>query len=204
MMGGMGRTYDGSYGPVRDRPRRAGHPVRHQPAVGRRRRAAGDEIGATVISTTWHADRAEELRAVGADHPVVDDGHLAEKILALVPQGVDAALELVGCSVLADTLRTVRRQGTVCFTGALAGQWSLQDFTPFMIPVGVRLTSYADEAADLPSDVFARQLQAIAEGRLKVPVAKVYRGLEQARDAQAETVRKCPPGRNRPSPRPWG
>ncbi|CAM5671473.1 Alcohol dehydrogenase [Streptomyces tendae] len=143
------------------------------------------EIGATVISTTRNADRAEELRAVGVDHPVVDDGHLAEKIRGLVPQGVDAALELVGCSVLADTLRAVRRHGTICFTGALAGQWSIPDFTPFMIPVGVRLTSYAGEAADLPSDVFARQLQAIAEGRLKVPVAKVYRGLEQVRDAQA-------------------
>ncbi|WP_424922617.1 alcohol dehydrogenase catalytic domain-containing protein [Streptomyces sp. wa53] len=143
------------------------------------------EIGATVISTTRNAGRAEELRAVGVDHPVVDDGHLAEKIRALVPQGVDAALELVGCSVLADTLRTVRRHGTVCFTGALAGQWSIPDFTPFMIPVGVRLTSYAGEAADLPADVFARQLQAIAGGRLKVPVAKVYRGLEQVRDAQA-------------------
>ncbi|MGW7279936.1 alcohol dehydrogenase catalytic domain-containing protein [Streptomyces sp. NPDC054844] len=143
------------------------------------------EIGATVISTTRHADRAEELRVVGVDHPVVDDGHLAEKIRALVPQGVDAALELVGCSVLADTLRTVRRHGTVCFTGALAGQWSIPDFTPFMIPSGVRLTSYAGEAADLPADAFARQLQAIAEGRLKVPVAKVYRSLEQIRDAQA-------------------
>ena len=139
----------------------------------------------TDLSTTRHADRAEELRAVGVDHPVVDDGHLAEKIRALVPQGVDAALELVSCSVLADTLRTVRRHGTVCFTGALAGQWSIGDFSPSMIPLGVRLTSYAGEAADLPADAFARQLQAIAEGRLKAPVAQVYRGLEQVRDAQA-------------------
>ncbi|MFC8869361.1 zinc-binding dehydrogenase [Streptomyces sp. NPDC057148] len=153
-------------------------------------------IGATVISTTRHADRAEELRAVGVDHPVVDDGHLAEKIRALVPQGVDAALELVGCSVLADTLRTVRRHGTVCFTGALAGQWSIPHFTPFMIPVGVRLTSYAGEAADLPADVFARQLQAIAEGRLKVPVAQVYRGLEQVRDAQADVESGTTPGKH--------
>ncbi|GAA5216047.1 hypothetical protein GCM10023323_67530 [Streptomyces thinghirensis] len=53
-----------------------------------------------------------------------------------------------------------------------------------MIPVGVRQTSYAGEAADLPADVFAHQLQAVAEGRLKVPVAKVYHGLEQVRDAQ--------------------
>ncbi|MFE1109217.1 hypothetical protein ACFW5U_25490 [Streptomyces rochei] len=50
---------------------------------------------------------------MGVDHPVVDDGHLVEKIRALVPQGFDAALKLVGCSVLTDTLRTVCRHGTV-------------------------------------------------------------------------------------------
>jgi hypothetical protein len=114
----------------------------------------------------------------------------------LMPDGVDAALELVGCSVLADTLRTVRRHGTVCFTGALAGQWTIPDFSPFMIPGGVRLTSYAGEAADLPADVLANQLQAIAEGRLNVPVAKVYHGLEQVRDAQADLESGTTPGKH--------
>ncbi|MFH9418624.1 zinc-binding dehydrogenase [Streptomyces rochei] len=123
---------------------------------------------------------------MGVDHPVVDDGHLTEKIRALVPQGVDAALELVGCSVLVDTLRTVRRHGTVYFTGALAPQWSVPDFSSYVIPVGVRLTGYAGQATDLPADIFARQLQAITEGRLKVPVAKVYRGMEEVRDAHAD------------------
>jgi NADPH:quinone reductase-like Zn-dependent oxidoreductase len=154
------------------------------------------EIGATVISTTRNAERGDELRAMGVDHPVVDDGHLAEKVRDLVPKGVDAALELVGCTALPDTFGCVRVHGTVCFTGALAGGWSLPDFTPFMIPSGVRLTSYAGEAADLPADVFARQLQAIAEGRLKVPVAKVYRGLEQVRDAQADIESGTTPGKH--------
>jgi NADPH2:quinone reductase len=93
---------------------------------------------------------------------------------------------LVGCSVLPDTLRTLCRQGIVCFTGALAGQWSIPEFTPFMISFGVRLTSYGGQAADLPADAFAHQLRAIAAGRLNVPVAKVYHGFEQVRDAQAD------------------
>ncbi|MED7931164.1 zinc-binding dehydrogenase [Nonomuraea sp. LP-02] len=153
------------------------------------------EIGATVISTTRHADRADELRTMGVDHPVVDDGRLAEKVRDLVPQGVDAALELVGCTALPDTFGCVRVHGTVCFTGALAGGWSIPDFTPFMIPSGVRLTSYAGEAADLPSDVFARQLQALAEGRLTAPVAKVYHGLERVGDAQADVESGTIPGK---------
>nr|WSS66258.1 zinc-binding dehydrogenase [Streptomyces sp. NBC_01177] len=154
------------------------------------------DLGATVLSTTRSPDRAGELMAVGVDHPLVDDGTLADQVRALMPEGVDAALELVGCSVLADTLRTVRRHGSVCFTGALAGQWTIPDFTPFMIPSGVRLTSYAGEATDLPADVFAHQLQAIAEGRLKVPVAKVFHGLDQVRDAQADLESGTTPGKH--------
>lgn len=154
------------------------------------------EIGATVISTTRHAERAGELRAMGVDHPVVDDGRLAEKVRDLVPQGVDAALELVGCTVLPDTFRCVRVHGTVCFTGALAGGWSIPDFSPFLIPGGVRMTSYAGQAADLPSEVFARQLQALAEGRLMAPVAKVYHGLEQVRYAQADVESGAVPGKH--------
>ena len=69
------------------------------------------DLGATVLSTTRSPGRAGELTAVGVDHPLVDDGTLADQVRALLPDGVDAALELVGCSVLADTLSTVRRHG---------------------------------------------------------------------------------------------
>ncbi|WP_406004886.1 zinc-binding dehydrogenase [Streptomyces sp. NBC_00637] len=154
------------------------------------------DLGATVLSTTRSPERAAELRAAGVDHPLVDHGTLADQVRELIPDGVDAALELVGCSVLADTLRTVRRHGTVCFTGALAGQWTIPDFSPFMIPGGVRLTSYGGEAADLPADVLAHQLQAIAAGRLNVPVAKAYHGLEQVRDAQADLESGTTPGKH--------
>ncbi|MBB5136957.1 hypothetical protein HNP84_006709 [Thermocatellispora tengchongensis] len=68
--------------------------------------------------------------------------------------------------------------------------------TPFMIPSGVRLTSYAGEAADLPSDLFARRLQALVEGRLTTPVAKVYHGLEQVGDAQAGVESGAIPGKH--------
>jgi NADPH:quinone reductase-like Zn-dependent oxidoreductase len=154
------------------------------------------DLGATVLSTTRSPERAGGLRAAGVDHPFVDSGTIADQVSELMPEGVDAVLELVGCSVLADTLRTVRRHGTVCFTGALAAQWTIPDFTPFMIPNGVRLTSYGGQAADLPADVFARQLQAIAAGSLKVPVAKVYHGLEQVRDAQADVESGTTPGKH--------
>nr|WP_069753463.1 zinc-binding dehydrogenase [Streptomyces sp. EN16] len=131
------------------------------------------DLGATVLYTTRSPRRAGELRAAGVDRPHVEDGTPADQVRALLPDGVDAALELVGCSVLADTLSTVRRHGTVCSTGALAGQWTIPDCTPFMIPSGVRLTSYAGEAADLPAD-----------------------GLEQVRNAQADLESGTTPGKH--------
>jgi NADPH:quinone reductase len=154
------------------------------------------DLGATVLSTTRSPGRAGELRAAGVDYPVVDDGTIADQVRELMPDGVDAVLELVGCSVLADTLNAVRRHGTVCFTGALGGQWTIADFNPFMIPGGVRLTSYGGQAADLPADVFARQLEAVAAGRLKVAVAKIYHGLEQVRDAHADVESGTMPGKH--------
>lgn len=234
MMGGMGRSYDGSYAQYLTVPAaqvipfetglpwevvgalpemfqtaygslsrgldlRAGQTLLIRggtSTVGLSAAAIAKDLGATVLSTTRSAERSGELRAAGVDHPLVDNGTIADQVRELMPDGVDAALELVGCSVLADTLRTVRRHGTVCFTGALAGQWTIPDFSPFMIPGGVRLTSYDGAAADLPADVLAHQLQAIAEGRLNVPVAKVYHGLEQIRDAQADLESGTTPGKH--------
>ncbi|WP_435857485.1 alcohol dehydrogenase catalytic domain-containing protein [Streptomyces olindensis] len=234
MMGGMGRSFDGSYAQYVTVPARqvipfetdlpwevAGAlPEMFQTAYGSLTTGLGlragqtllirggtstvglsaatiaKDLGATVLSTTRSPGRAAELRAVGVDHPLVDDGTVADQVRELVPDGVDAALELVGCSVLPDTLRTVRRHGTVCFTGALAGQWTIPDFTPFMIPGGVRLTAYAGEAGDLPAEVFRHQLRAIADGRLTAPVAKVHHGLEQVRAAQADVEAGTTPGKH--------
>ncbi|MFJ3616763.1 alcohol dehydrogenase catalytic domain-containing protein [Streptomyces iakyrus] len=234
MMGGMGRSFDGSYAQYVTVP--AGQvipfetglpwevagalPEMFQTAYGSLATGLGlqagqtllirggtstvglsaatiaKDLGATVLSTTRSPERARELRAAGVDHPLLDHGTIADQVRELMPDGVDAVLELVGCSVLADTLRTVRHHGTVCFTGALAGQWTIPDFTPFMIPNGVRLTSYAGEATDLPAQVFQQQLHAIAAGRLKAPVAKVHHGLEQVRAAQADVEAGTTPGKH--------
>lgn len=145
------------------------------------------EMGAVVISTTRRSDRIDALKAIGVDHPIVDEGSVANTVRRLFPDGVDAALELVGGATLLDTLKTAKVQGTVCFTGALSNQWTIPDFSPLgNIPSGVRLTAYGGGATDLPREAFARQLEGVAEGRLRVCVAKVYRGLEQVRNAQAD------------------
>ena len=142
--------------------------------------------GLTVLSTTRQPHRAATLDAIGVDHVLVDDGAVAAQARAIAPGGVDAAIELVGTNTLPDTLRATAVHGVVCFTGMLSNQWTVADFYPIeYIPSGVRLTAYGGEAADLPADVLQAYLDAVAAGRLTVPVHRTY-ALDEIAEAHAD------------------
>lgn len=133
-------------------------------------------VGATVISTTRSPHKAAALTELGVAHVIVDDGQIASKVRDILPDGVDGAVELVGAPTLPDTLRAVRPQGVVCFTGMLSEQWSIPDFYPIdVIPQGVRLTAYSGEAHNLPGTVLQTFLDDVAAGRARVPIDTVYR-----------------------------
>ncbi|WP_309110968.1 zinc-binding dehydrogenase [Saccharothrix sp.] len=152
-------------------------------ALGFAATALAKDLGATVLATTRSADRLGVLREHGADHPLVDDGEVAAQVRALCPDGVDAALELVGTPTLPDTLAATRVHGTVCFTGMLSNQWLVRDFYPIgYLPKGVRLTAYSGEAADLPAEVLQRYLDQVAAGEVSAGPRTVYR-LEDIRAA---------------------
>lgn len=152
-------------------------------------------LGATVIATTRNAARFDLLTEVGADHPLLDDDALPDAVRAIAPEGLDAVLELVGATALPGTLSLVRHGGTVCFVGALDGAWTIHDFSPFSIPTGVCLTSYAGGADDLPADALSSYLRAIEAGTLDVVVAGVYEGLEKVADAQRDLESGHHPGK---------
>ena len=117
------------------------------------------------------------------EHPVLDTGEVALAVRELYPDGVNAALDLVGTPTLPDTLRAVRVHGTACFGGSLSNQWTVRDFSPNeYLPKGVRLTGYFGDAADLPREAFPDILDAVA-ARLAFPVDHVYDGLEQVPQA---------------------
>jgi len=81
---------------------------------------------------------------------LLDTGEVAPAVRELYPDGVDAALDLVGTPTLPDTLRPFRVHGTVCFSGSLSNQWTVQDFAPNeYLPKGVRLAGYFGDAGDL-------------------------------------------------------
>ena len=148
--------------------------------------------GLTVLATTRREQARAQLRQLGVDHVLIDDGAVADQVRDLVPGGVDGAVELVGVNVLKDTLRTVRPGGTVCFTGMLSDRWTIREFYPMdWLPNGVRLTAYSGEAADLPAPVLQDFLDAVAAGQATIPIGRVYHldEIVQAhRDMEAGTV----------------
>jgi NADPH:quinone reductase-like Zn-dependent oxidoreductase len=132
--------------------------------------------GVTVYATTRDPAKAAALEAIGVDRVVIDTGHIAREVHQLVPGGVDAVLELVGTTTLRDSLRAARVHGVVCFTGMVSNEWTVPDFYPIdYIPRGVRLTSYAGGASDLPPVLLQSVLDDIAAGVMLVPIDRVYR-----------------------------
>jgi NADPH:quinone reductase len=151
--------------------------------------------GITVLSTTRQPARVAALKAIGVDHVLVDDGDVAAQARAIVPDGVEGAIELIGTNTLPDTLRATAVHGVVCFTGMLSNQWSVADFYPIeYIPSGVRLTAYGGDAADLPTDVLQAYLDAVAAGRLTVPIHRTY-ALDEIAQAHADMEDGRPTGK---------
>ncbi|HSC39487.1 MAG TPA: zinc-binding dehydrogenase, partial [Chitinophagaceae bacterium] len=88
------------------------------------------DLGATVLATTRRPGRVRNLIDNGVDHVLIDNGQIAEEVHKLLPDGVDAALELVGTPTLPDTLASTRIHGTVCFSGMLSNEWIVPNFYP--------------------------------------------------------------------------
>jgi NADPH:quinone reductase len=152
-------------------------------ALGYATAALARDLGATVLATTRRRDRLSTLASHGVDHPILDDGTVAGRVREVVPEGVDAALELVGTPTLPDTLAATRVHGTVCFAGMLSNEWTVPDFYPIgYIPNGVRLTGYSGDAGDLPASVLQRYLDDLAAGTLALGPTHTYR-LPEIREA---------------------
>ena len=144
-------------------------------SVGLAAAAIARNYGATVAATTRQADRADLLRASGADQVFVDTGSIADPVRQAVPEGFDKVLELIGTTTLRDSLRCVRPGGIVCMTGIVGNQWSFADFAPMeAIPTAVCLTSYAGEAADFLRTPLEELAQQVAAGTLRVQVGRTF------------------------------
>jgi NADPH2:quinone reductase len=112
-------------------------------ALGQAALNIAHDLGATVVATTRRAERVELLRLLGAEHVVIDGGEIAGAVRELLPGGVDRVLDLVGNSVLRDSLAAVRPDGRICQAGFLGGLGPVDGFLPIVdMPSGVQFSFF--------------------------------------------------------------
>ncbi|GAA2595412.1 zinc-binding dehydrogenase [Winogradskya consettensis] len=129
--------------------------------------------GVEIAATTRRPEKAGALRAAGVDHVLLDDGGSP---ITPWPAGPSHVLDLVGASTVVDSLRLVRRGGTVCVAGSLGG-WLIRDFEPIaMIPSGTRLTAFHsnDAKGSAGAAVLERVVREVETGVYQPHVDRVF------------------------------
>ena len=146
-------------------------------SVGMAAASIASGYGVETAATTRRQGKIDALTAAGVDHVLVDDGRsLAAGVQAVWPEGPDYVLDLVGASTAADSLRLVRRGGTVCMTGTLSG-WLIPDFEPVaMIPSGTRLTAFHSDniKGSAGTAVLQRVVREVEAGVYRPNVNRVF------------------------------
>jgi NADPH2:quinone reductase len=135
--------------------------------------------GARVIATTRSRDRFAILEKLGAERCEVERRDLSKHIVEA--KKIDAVLDLVGNTVVLDSLAMLRRGGRSCLAGWLGGLDPIHDFNPLLqMASGVYLTFFGSFVFGTPgfplSDVPLQQIAAdAAAGRLDVKPARIFR-----------------------------
>jgi NADPH:quinone reductase-like Zn-dependent oxidoreductase len=94
------------------------------------------------------------------------------------PEVPDHVVDLVGATTAVDSLRLVRRGGTICVTGSLSG-WLIADFQPVaMIPSGTELTAFHSDDMKGRAAVLQRIVDEVEAGVYRPNVDRVF-GLDE-------------------------
>jgi len=135
--------------------------------------------GLHVLATTRNEAKRNLLLKNGADEVLIDDGELSAKTLPGKMQKIHKVLELIGTTTLRDSLQCVIAGGSVCMTGMLSEQWSVQDFDPMgYIPAAVNLTTYDSGQIRVDNDLFQQFINDIAFGKI-IPAIKATFQLDE-------------------------
>src|SRR5262245_32828876 len=142
--------------------------------------------GLNVIATSRNPERFDKLKKLGAERCEVERPDLSKHI----PEAkkIDAVLDLVGNSVMLDSLAMLQRGGRSCLAGWLGGLEPIPDFNPLLqMASGVYLTFFGSFVFGTPgfplSDVPLQKIAADAvAGRLDVKPIRIFR-FEEIREA---------------------
>jgi NADPH2:quinone reductase len=120
------------------------------------------------------------LEALGARETMLEGPDLSRRIREHHPNGVDAVLDLVGNSVVVDSLVSLRRGGRACEAGWLGGLAPIPSFNPMLqMPSGVHFSLFGSFVFGTPQFPLSEvPLQTIVErassGAYKAKPVKVF------------------------------
>jgi NADPH2:quinone reductase len=135
--------------------------------------------GLRVIATTRNRERFAMLQKLGAERCEIERLDLFKHIAEA--KNIHAVLDLVGNSVLLDSLAMLRRGGRSCLAGWLGGLDPVTNFNPLLqMASGVYLTFFGSFVFGTPgfplSDVPLQQIAAdAADGRLDIKPMRTFR-----------------------------
>jgi NADPH:quinone reductase-like Zn-dependent oxidoreductase len=138
------------------------------------------ERGIRTINVVRRAELEPVLRSLGGDAVVVDGGDLAKKIRTAADGApVRLAIDCVGGQATRTLVDAVCDGGTVCVYGGLAGEDSAAP-THALVFRGVTVTGFMLGRFLMKRDraqitaIYDLLAQRIADGRIKVPVERIY------------------------------
>jgi len=149
-------------------------------ALGQAAVNIASHAGAHVIATTRSRERFRKLQELGAEPVELEGPYLSRRIREYLLAGADAVLDLVGNSVLQDSLALVKRGGRVCQAGFLGGLAPLDSFNPLLqMPSGVHFSFFGSFVFGTPefplSDIpFQTIVDRVANGTYKAKPARVF------------------------------
>ncbi|WP_414640124.1 zinc-binding dehydrogenase [Amycolatopsis sp.] len=139
-------------------------------SVGLAAAAIATGHGLDVATTTRRPAKAAALTG----HVLIDDGGPLTGLTQLWPDGPDWVLDLVGARTAVESLRLVRRGGTVCVAGSLSG-WIVPDFEPIAkIPSGTRLTAFHSDNLKGSTELLQRIVGEVEAGAYRPHIDRVF------------------------------
>ena len=142
--------------------------------------------GVRVIATMRDRSSFSIVEKLGAERCEIERPDLSQHIAEA--KNIDRVLDLVGNSVLLDSLAMLRRGGRSCLAGFLGGLAPVPDFNPLLqMSSGVHFSFFGSFVFGTPgfplSDVPLQQIAAdAAAGRLDVKPSRIFR-FEEIREA---------------------
>ncbi|KAH8790133.1 zinc-binding oxidoreductase [Hyaloscypha finlandica] len=143
-------------------------------SVGLATAALAKSLCSLVAAATRKPEREAMLLANGASEVFIDNGTISEEVRKRHSEGFSKILDLVGVTVLEDTLKCAKECGIICMTGIAGGESIIDNSDPHIIPNTICLTTYSSSPQKFMETPLNEIVEHVADGSL-IDAVKTFR-----------------------------